>query len=146
MMPTLAIALFPHAKRPTNQEEMTFARLTLMSILTWLVRHNERLLKRGWVEVKGRRVSIPPLYSAGVRYVREPGKREEWQDIQTTLARREGDCEDLAAWRTAELRAQGVQAHPLIQYRLGPAGQQLMHALVELPGGKIEDPSRRLGM
>ena len=43
----------------------------------------------------------PRLYQSGVRYEEEPPGRDEWQDIPDTIARRTGDCEDLAAWRIA---------------------------------------------
>ncbi len=77
-----------------------------------------------------------------------------------------GDCEDLACWRVAELRAQGVTASPYVKFRR-IAGVYHFHALVgiyrEQKGSaleapeegivmpesrlvKIEDPSLRLGM
>lgn len=46
----------------------------------------------------------PWLYDSGIRYVEEPPDRDDWQDIEETLHRHEADCEDLAAWRVAELR------------------------------------------
>lgn len=55
---------------------------------------------------------IPPLYSSGVEYDREPwaGLFEEFADITTVLNRGWGDCDDLAAWRVAELLEQGELA------------------------------------
>lgn len=87
----------------------------------------------------------PPLYQAGVVYVPEGPGREEWQDIPTTLARGEGDCEDLASWRIAELRVQGEQAIPWVTWRRVGTGLRY-HALVKRADGSIEDPSAKLGM
>ncbi|SRR6266508_2497041 len=93
----------------------------------------------------------PPLYKSGVVYQREPPGQEDWQDIPTTLRRRNGDCEDLACWRAAELQ---VRKWPAIAFgRARPMlvpGQRepgtLWHIQVLHPTGVVEDPSRRLGM
>ena len=79
-----------------------------------------------------------PLYKSGVRYRRERG--EDWllPSQITTFA----DCEDLAAWRAAELQLRGIDAQPTIK-RTGP---RTWHAVVQWPDGRIEDPSKRLGM
>jgi hypothetical protein len=87
---------------------------------------------------------IPPLYKAGVRYQPEDGT-EEWQDILDTITRGYGDCEDLAAWRVAELRMLGIRAKPYIRYKRR-GGRLVYHVLVLLPSGRLEDPSLRLGM
>lgn len=87
----------------------------------------------------------PALYDAPVRYEEEKHGIEEWQDIPTTLEKGVADCEDLATWRAAELRMMNVDAHPFLRWR--EVGDDLRyHALVWLPGGKIEDPSRAMGM
>jgi hypothetical protein len=103
----------------------------------------------------------PPLYEAGVRYEREPGT-EHWLDVPSILEAGAGDCEDLACWRVAELRRQGVHAGPYVRYRKRD-GVLHYHALVmhyrrAFRRGKdgrpierwvpdrIEDPSRKLGM
>lgn len=89
-----------------------------------------------------------PLYRSGVRYRRErPRKRgqpepQEWMDALTVYRKRHGDCEDLTAWRVAELRKRGIKARPLIQLR----NNGYYHALVQLPDGSLDDPSKRLGM
>lgn len=90
---------------------------------------------------------VPPLYRSGVRYRREAppaaGPRyERFQMIPEVLRNRAGDCEDLSAWRVAELRLSGVRAMPWIIR----SGQRLFHVQVRYPDGRIEDPSRRLGM
>jgi hypothetical protein len=57
------------------------------------------------------------------------------------------NCEDLACWRAAELRVRyGIQAEPTFIWKLRPNGGYLYHILVKLPDGRIEDPSRTLGM
>lgn len=85
---------------------------------------------------------IPPLATAGVRYARERG--ESWLTPSQVIERGHGDCEDLAAWRAAELRVSGVDPHArAVVYRSGP---RTWHAVVERSDGSIEDPSVALGM
>lgn len=84
---------------------------------------------------------------AGVRYQEEPPGQEDWQDIPTTLKLGIGDCEDIACWRAAELRVrEGIMAEPTFIWKLRPNGGYLYHILVRYPDGRIEDPSRTLGM
>lgn len=85
---------------------------------------------------------LPPLYLSGVRYRREPPGREDWIGPVDVYRQRWGDCEDLVAWRVAELREQGTPARPYC-YQPRPG---LVHCVVRLPDGSLEDPSRRLGM
>ena len=91
----------------------------------------------------------PTLYAAGVRYRAEPPGQEEWLDVPHALAAGHRgaplDCEDLAAWRVAELRNAGIDARPIFRARRLP-GKWVYHILVGLPDGTTEDPSRRLGM
>lgn len=86
----------------------------------------------------------PPLYESGVLYQAEIDT-EVWQDIPTLYAAGFGDCEDLACARIGELRAQGVHAMPYVTWR-DVGGRTIYHALVRWPDGRIEDPSRALGM
>ena len=85
---------------------------------------------------------FPRLYESGVRYAPEDGA-EEWLGPTDVYARGYGDCEDLVAWRVAELRlsgrtrAQGWCYSP----RAG-----LIHCVVREGGRIVEDPSARLGM
>jgi hypothetical protein len=89
----------------------------------------------------------PLLYASGVRYEEEPPGQEDWQDIPTCLRLGIGDCEDLACWRAAELRVRyNVQAAPTFIWKRRPEGGYLYHIQVRYPDGRIEDPSRRLGM
>lgn len=99
----------------------------------------------------------PDLYSAGVIYKPESQKKdakgniteygETWQTIPWVLYRGYGDCEDLGAWRAAELRQKyGIRALPYIKVKQMPGGFWRAHVVVQWPGGKIEDPSAKLGM
>jgi hypothetical protein len=100
-----------------------------------LTRVNERILR-----AKGAR--IPPLYSAGVVYRRED--RDTWKPIVKVIRERGGDCEDLSAWRVAELRVSGEDPNARVHvYQSGP---RRYHAVVARGDGRIEDPSKRLGM
>lgn len=92
-------------------------------------------------QIRGGLVPVK-LYSAGVRYAREPLGRERWQSAAETLRRGEGDCEDLVAWRVAELRCMGEEAHPMV-YSPRPG---LLHCVVRRSHGRVEDPSKKLGM
>ena len=93
----------------------------------------------------------PPLYHAGVRYLEEPPGVDDWQDIPDTLAKRTGDCEDLACWRVAELRIRGdLGATRGISVADIPdrSGEivRTYHITVIRGDGVAEDPSRLLGM
>jgi len=83
------------------------------------------------------------IYAAGIKYRREPIGRERWQSAAETLRRGYGDCEDLAAWRLAELWAAGEMGAKERVYAPRPG---LMHCQVRRASGQIEDPSRMLGM
>jgi len=88
----------------------------------------------------------PLLYESGVRYLEEPRGRDDWQDIPETIRRdRTGDCEDLAAWRIAELRFRGEAARPSVRASV-IRGVLTYHIRVQRADGQIEDPSRQLGM
>ncbi len=96
---------------------------------------------------KGR--PIPALYHSGVRYEREPWTNvEEFADILTVMRRGWGDCDDLAAWRVAELREQGdTGADVRVYWRPKKPGKpMMMHVQVRRGDGTIEDPSRYLGL
>ena len=91
-----------------------------------------------------RKHRYPALYDTDVIYQRENKRRgtpERWQTIKDVYRRGHGDCEDLAAIRVAELRRQGIRAVPWFKRR-----KNIWHVLVKYPSGKLEDPSRILGM
>jgi hypothetical protein len=82
---------------------------------------------------------FPALYDSGVVYRRERGT-ERWQPATDLLRNMRGDCEDLAAYRAAELRMEGEPATvAIIRTRRGS-----FHAVVRRGDGSIEDPSRIL--
>ena len=86
---------------------------------------------------------FPLLYESGIRYQREPAGRENWQTAAETLARGFADCEDLAAYRLAELHRQGEEQATIDVKQVNP---DLMHIRVRRADGTLEDPSRILGM
>lgn len=92
------------------------------------------------------RGSFRPLYFSGVKYKPEPrigGRRkEEWWTPDRIMKEGWGDCEDLAAWRAAELRQKGIPARAVAKR----TGRKMFHAVVLWPNGTTEDPSRVLGM
>lgn len=97
--------------------------------------------------------NTPLLYESGVRYKEEIPGEEDWQDIPTSLQNRIADCEDLAAWRAAEVNVRyGIPAYPIFSHRTLPNGDIIYHIRVKypksrmFPNGHIEDPSRVLGM
>lgn len=85
---------------------------------------------------------LPPLYEAGVRYRREAP--DTWSTADIVYARGFGDCEDLAAWRAAELRITGED--PAATADLYEVAPRKWHAIVLRGDGTIEDPSKVLGM
>lgn len=87
---------------------------------------------------------LPALYRSGVRYQRERGT-EIWKPAPRVFSDRFGDCEDLAAWRAAELRAAGEEGARAIAIRIR-SGSRVWHAVVQRATGDIEDPSVALGM
>lgn len=94
---------------------------------------------------------IPPLYDSGVVFKvsrDEDGEESDdlWQDIFTVYAQKSGVCENLVAWRIAELRKRGIDANIHITQYMLPNGDQKFHIRVIWPNGFIEDPSKILGM
>lgn len=90
----------------------------------------------------------PLLYQSGVRYSQEC-RDEQWQDIPVTLKRGYADCEDLATYRVAELRVRFGErrAKVFLKHHYSPLRDHYTyHVMVRRANGKIEDPSRRLGM
>lgn len=76
---------------------------------------------------------------------------EHFRDIPAVLENGGGDCDNVAAWRVAELRNHGYRGvKPYITSRPKEDGGRVYHALVwwPTPGpkGSTEDPSLILGM
>lgn len=90
-----------------------------------------------------RGLALPPLYQSGVVYRKEPPGREWWEtaaDLLSVASHRSGDCEDLAAYRAAELRV--FDGDPDARVVVLPTSRGSFHAVVEHGDGAIEDPSR----
>lgn len=106
----------------------------VQGLLWGIMKATEAQIREGLIRVT--------LYKSGVRYAREPLGSEVWQTGLETLQLGHGDCEDLVAWRCAELRVNGEEATPYVKdVRPG-----LRHCLVKRADGSLEDPSRALGM
>lgn len=159
MTPVMDVALF--RKGPDGQTplwERQRSQKALLWMMEALCRINQDIIK---VQKKLGK-PVPLMYGADIHYQREDGQEwwkqgteleskptELWQDIYTTIARKGGDCEDLACWRIAELRETfGRQAKPLVTYRVAD-GAYHFHALLWVmgpDGWRKEDPSDKLGM
>lgn len=94
-----------------------------------------------WARNQG---GLPSLYSTGVRYMAECCG-EVWRHAVAVLHRGGGDCEDLAAYRCAELRALGEPAMIHLSSATVDGGALLWHVRVLRASGEIEDPSAVLG-
>lgn len=129
-------------------QAIAFARMALQGGVIGLMLENMAWLKTN--------PQTPALYHAGVIYKPEKHRTdhgghtleygEDWQTIPWVIYHGFGDCEDLGAWRAAELRMQGVKATPHIAIRKLADGAWRAHVQVKWPDGHIEDPSAKLGM
>ena len=122
-----------------NLQQSKWVLLMILEMMVEIARKELRLAR-----VKGRKLS--PLYKSGVRYAREQ-RTEIWKDPIETYKDGFGDCEDLSIWRTAELRNNHKRAEPYLTQRRDPkTGMYIFHVTVKRADGRIEDPSRILGM
>jgi hypothetical protein len=79
-----------------------------------------------------------------VRWRPEPPGDEHF-DLPTEVMRRgHGDCDDLAPWHAASLRASGIDRGARAVVR--KSGPMRWHAVVERSDGTTDDPSRSAGM
>lgn len=132
--PVLSIVMPFSAEHARGKREIEIALAALMVIDMYEIRE----------------YALPALYSSGVRYAREvclaPGVRETCErflSARKALEERTADCDDLAAWRSAELRVSGEDPGAAPFCRRSEAG---WHCLVRRSDGTIEDPSVVLGM
>ena len=129
----------------TDRESVEVAR----GFLKGVVAVNRMLIRSG---------KLKPMYRSGVRYRREPDGEESFVDALTTQRRGFGDCAHLAAWRVAELQEALAAAirngnvkntsklrWPSLRLYMRPASRSV-HVQVRHSDGRIEDPSRLLGM
>lgn len=84
------------------------------------------------------------LKAGRVKWAPEPPGDEHFDLPEAVLKRGHGDCDDLAPWHCASLRAQGID--PECRAIVRPSGPGKWHAVVERSDGRIEDPSRAAGM
>lgn len=107
-------------------------------LLTGVVASNVSYLRR--------HPRTPHPYKAGIRYQREPRGREHWKGIRQIIADGHGDCEDLASYLAAWYIVRGKCAKIHLVWKRTAGGGRLFHVQVRGPSGRIEDPSRVLGM
>lgn len=93
----------------------------------------------------------PPLIRSGVRYRRQKLGADRWIDIPRMLETKEGSCEDLVAWRCAELALVGETATPAVLIQdmgMLPTGQPfvLYHVVTRRASGQLEDIAQAHGM
>ena len=99
---------------------------------------------------------VPPLYRSGVLFKPEKPGVESFADALTVYRRGHGDCAHLSAWRVAELQEALYQAKkagkvrgrvrwPDLRLYMRPR-RRMVHVQVRHSDGRIEDPSRFLGM
>ena len=111
----------------------------LDAALESVVRSNTPMIRNG---------SIPPaakvIKSGQVEWRPEPPGDEHFDLPSTMLKRGWGDCDDLAPYHAASLRASG--ADPGARAIVKKSGPQRWHAVVRRSDGSIEDPSKAAGM
>lgn len=133
---------------------------TLSNMTTFRCTPNHRVFLKSGNELRARDVkvgdSLPGLLkeSHRVEAVREE-EAEPVGCVKTETGRvylpdqdlGAANCEDLAAWRCAELQVRaGENAWPTFIWKIRPNGGYLYHIQVKREDGSIEDPSRALGM
>lgn len=119
-----------------NRDE---AEASINAALESVTRAAEPLVRRGRVPS-----FLRALKAGRVRWRPEPPGDEHFDLPGTVLKRGWGDCDDLAPWHAASLRASGVDPEATAIVR--PSGPGRWHALVQRSDGSIEDPSRAAGM
>lgn len=141
MLISLKLALFKRRQGAARigRKVMGLNRQRSEKALLWLL---EAMINIARMQLRDNK--LPPLYKAGVVYVREKDT-EIWKDPIETYLDGFGDCEDLSIWRIAELRNNGKWAEPYIRYRVVD-GVFIYHVLVKRASDKFEDPSKILGM
>ena len=84
------------------------------------------------------------MQSPGVRWRPENMGDEHFDHAGTVIARGWGDCDDLAPWHAASLRATGED--PGATAIVVPSGPEMYHAIVRRSDGSNDDPSVAAGM
>lgn len=109
----------------------------LNAALEATTRVNEALIKSGEV----------PLFDEvrnGIRWKPEPPGDEHFDHAKVVLGRKWGDCDDMAPYAAASMRASGQdRGAKAIVKKSGPTR---WHAVVQRSDGTIRDPSKETGM
>lgn len=93
----------------------------------------------------GRLPDITRAISSGaVRWAPEPPGQERFDLATEVVGRGWGDCDDLAPWWAAQLRATGRD--PGARAIVRRTGERRWHAVVQRSDGSIDDPSLAAGM
>ncbi len=105
-----------------------------------------------------------PLYDSDIRWQKEEptgqsackggNGQEQFLGVRQIREQGHADCEDLASWRCAELllgphgplHQPAVQVSPAFYSRPMRNGARMYHIVVRWPDGRLEDPSKKLGM
>lgn len=116
---------------PARREE-------IMAALEGLVGLDVVLMQRAMAE--GR--PYPPLYATDILYREEPIGEDDWKSCDRLLEDGEGDCEDHAGYRVAELRCQGDAGAYAEVIETDEDGK--FHAIVCRGDGVREDPSKEM--
>ena len=111
----------------------------LDAALESVVRSNTPMIRSGKVPT-----AASAIKSGKVEWRPEPPGDEHFDLPSTQLKRGWGDCDDLAPWHAASLRASG--ADPGARAIVKKSGPQRWHAIVQRSDGSIEDPSKHAGM
>jgi hypothetical protein len=110
----------------------------LNAALEAVTRLDESLLKAGEIPTCDEGIK------KGIRWKPEPPGQEHFDHAALVMKRSHGDCDDLAPWQAASLRATGKDPEArAIVYKSGP---KRWHAVVKRGDGTIDDPSKRAGM
>lgn len=111
----------------------------LNAALEGVTRLDEKLVRSGAVPTFAR-----ARKERGIRWKPEPPGGEHFDHAALVLDRGWGDCDDLAPWHAASLRATGKdpKAHAIVR----KSGPRRWHCVVKRSDGSIEDPSLAAGM
>jgi hypothetical protein len=101
-------------------------------------RVNEKLIRAGAAP------TFEQAIAAGVKWKPEPPGEESFDHGRKVIARKWGDCDDLAPMRAASLRVSGQD--PGAQAVVYQSGPHRWHAVVKRSSGQYEDPSQTAGM
>jgi len=117
--------------------EAHVSRPVLDAALEATTRLNEAMIKAGDV----------PLFDQvrdQIRWKPEPPGQEHFDHAGIVLGRKWGDCDDMAPFAAASMRATGED--PGAKAIVKRSGPQRWHAVVQRSDGTIRDPSRETGM